>query len=461
MGNPLGIDVYTYITPAPNQISITYVIDYAEVPASIELSVLNPNADDEISTREFLDYYEKRVPEISMGIILEVDQSRLKQVHTSIKYFLPNQLSFLPILRVVYFFDYNYDFRSSGEVYYHDCNWAYSARGYREVVVHQPRGIIITDADIPVVSIAAEYNKLSELDPETIIMKDMQEASFAFELNNAGQSEVYKSTNNPEKMKLPEAEQSSKTNNPLLNRLLQFLGSNSNASPSMGYWLLILIIAIAFGALHALTPGHGKALTAAYLVGSRGTIRHAIFLGIIITVSHTFVIYLLGILIWLTSAYFLQETVTYYSTLISGILIILIGGYILIQRIRHHKHQHNHEHITSTSEHSHPVLTNKDKRIVGRWELFGIGIGAGMVPCPDALVVLLLGVSLGKVEWGLAMVGFFSIGLGVTIITLGVVWVILAKGISKILSDSTIRIITIIAAVWVIIIGCIILISGA
>ncbi|MBL8103574.1 MAG: hypothetical protein JNM02_13655, partial [Anaerolineales bacterium] len=101
---------------------------------------------------------------------------------------------------------------------------------------------------------------------------------------------------------------------------------------SLSFYLFALVIALALGALHALTPGHGKTVVAAYLVGSRGTTLHAVALGTIVTLTHTGSVFLLGIITLAASQYILPTTIIPLLEILSGLLIVGLGFYLLWQR---------------------------------------------------------------------------------------------------------------------------------
>src|ERR1700683_2676198 len=119
-------------------------------------------------------------------------------------------------------------------------------------------------------------------------------------------------------------------------------------------WMIAAAIGIAFvlGAAHALTPGHGKTIVAAYLVGSRGTLKHAAFLGGMVTLTHTITVFLLGLATLFLFQYVVPQKVTQVLGAISGLSIVVIGGWMLYKRVRGagHTHSHDHEH---EHEHSH------------------------------------------------------------------------------------------------------------
>src|ERR1700680_5013301 len=117
-------------------------------------------------------------------------------------------------------------------------------------------------------------------------------------------------------------------------------------------WMIAAAIGVAFvlGAAHALTPGHGKTIVAAYLVGSRGTLKHAAFLGAMVTFTHTISVFLLGLVTLFLFQYVMPEKITQVLGAISGLSIVAIGGWMIGKRIRglrhahHHHHHHEHHH---------------------------------------------------------------------------------------------------------------------
>ena len=122
--------------------------------------------------------------------------------------------------------------------------------------------------------------------------------------------------------------------------------------------LLSLLIAAFWGAVHALTPGHGKALVAGYLVGTRGTPRHAVLLGATVTVTHTAGVFALGLVTLVLSQFIVPEQLYPWLTLASGLLVVVVGAAVLdaAQRLRSgparpNDHHHDHGMITATTTH--------------------------------------------------------------------------------------------------------------
>jgi nickel/cobalt exporter len=199
-------------------------------------------------------------------------------------------------------------------------------------------------------------------------------------------------------------------------------------------WMVLAAVGVAFvlGAAHALTPGHGKTIVAAYLVGSRGTLRHAAFLGAVVTFTHTVSVFLLGLATMFLFQYVVPEKVTQVLGAISGLSIVAIGGWMLRKRWRvaghghthHHHHHHDHDHPHEHGEHTHTHMPDEVS-----WKgLIALGASGGLVPCESALVLLLSAIALRRVGLGLLLLVSFSVGLAVVLMGIGVL-VIYAKNL--------------------------------
>ena len=213
----------------------------------------------------------------------------------------------------------------------------------------------------------------------------------------------------------------------------------------LGIILIALGVAVGLGALHALEPGHGKTLVAAYLVGSRGTVQHAFLLGLIVTAAHTAGVYLLGAVTLYASQYIVPERLYPWLGVVSGVLIAGLGAVLLVRRYlgkdelsNHHHHHHldhshgpdghdhHHHHHRGhghSHDHGHKHGDHDVDRQVSFRELLTLGISGGIVPCPAALVVLLSAVSMQRIGFGLLLIVAFSVGLAAVLITIGLLMV--------------------------------------
>lgn len=257
--------------------------------------------------------------------------------------------------------------------------------------------------------------------------------------------------------------------------------------------IMLYLGAIALGALHAFEPGHGKTLIAAYMIGTRGRAMDGVLLGMIVTFTHTFSVIVLGVIATLLSHTYTETQLHGWLGLGSSALILLVGVWMLKQRLgghgghhfhlfghgHHHGHDHGHEaghghhhgdhdhgavqahgHHHDDHRHSHGAAHGHDhdhqhhdhdhdhdhghdhdhkhatahgheqapvqspaavKTSYNKWNLLVLGISGGLVPCPAAIATLLAAIAAGRIAQGLTMAIFFSVGLGVVMMTIGVV----------------------------------------
>uniref|UniRef100_Q025F9 High-affinity nickel-transporter n=1 Tax=Solibacter usitatus (strain Ellin6076) TaxID=234267 RepID=Q025F9_SOLUE len=186
----------------------------------------------------------------------------------------------------------------------------------------------------------------------------------------------------------------------------------------IGWQLTLIGIAVAFGlgAMHAMSPGHGKTIVAAYLVGSRGTFKHAIFLGGMVTFTHTASVFALGFVTLFLSRYVLPETLFPILGAISGLSIVWVGAMLFFRRLHRHGHDHHHHHGDGHT-HSHSHVPEGE---ITMGSLIALGASGGLVPCPSALVLLLSAISLGRVGLGMLLLVGFSAGLATVLMGMGV-----------------------------------------
>jgi len=251
---------------------------------------------------------------------------------------------------------------------------------------------------------------------------------------------------------------------------------------SISFYIFALGISLALGALHALTPGHGKTVVAAYLVGSRGTAWHAVVLGSVVTLTHTGSVFLLGIITLAASQYILPTRIIPWLEILSGLMIVSLGFYLLwqrflswrnaalpaqgkstrtyslapapikkisgavkIQKLSENFHRHGDGKI-----HSHAM----PEAITWR-SLIALGISGGLVPCPDAIAILLVAIAIQRIFLGLALIIAFSLGLALVLIVIGLLMVSssrLFKGLDAF--NKFAPLMPVISALIVLLLGC-------
>ena len=190
-------------------------------------------------------------------------------------------------------------------------------------------------------------------------------------------------------------------------------------------WVILASLAAAlfWGAAHALSPGHGKTIITAYLVGQRGTPRHAALLGMIVTATHTAGVFALGLVTLLLSRFVVPDTLYPWLNLAAGVLVVAIGASVLRSRWRHraaHRHALDHHHH------------HESDRALSARSLLAVGVSGGLLPCPSALVVLLAAISLHRVAFGFVLILAFSAGLALSITGIGLVAVLAKRAFNRV-----------------------------
>jgi ABC-type nickel/cobalt efflux system permease component RcnA len=191
-----------------------------------------------------------------------------------------------------------------------------------------------------------------------------------------------------------------------------------------------MVLSAVLGAFHALTPGHGKALLASYLVGSRGTVGHALALGGSVTVTHTASVIATGVVVLVAGNLFMPTVLVPALELLAGGLVVLLGLRLLLSRWRglvtasqSHDHgpgSHAHDHGDHDHPHSHAPQTDPLGDRV-RWrDVAVMGFTGGILPCPEAIGILLVAIGLNRVALGLGLITAFSVGLALVLCTLGI-----------------------------------------
>lgn len=220
----------------------------------------------------------------------------------------------------------------------------------------------------------------------------------------------------------------------------------------LGLQILGLVLAFGWGAGHALSPGHGKTLVGAYLIGSRGTIGNALVLGLTVTLAHTFTVFVAGlIMLYFSNA--LRDSFDFWINLGSGATIVIMGLALLRARMlgisapfehahgpgghhhhhhgdhaHEHEHDHAHDHAhdhdhAHEHEHEHGEAVGAAPAGVSWRQLIPLGISGGALPCPSAVVILLYSVHYRKILWGLAVLLCFSLGLAAVLVAIGILLV--------------------------------------
>jgi ABC-type nickel/cobalt efflux system permease component RcnA len=262
----------------------------------------------------------------------------------------------------------------------------------------------------------------------------------------------------------------------------------SEAAAGESVLVLLLLAAFGWGAVHALSPGHGKAMVAAYLVGTRGKPRHALGLGLIVTITHTIGVFALGAITLALSQYVLPETLYPWLNLVSGLLVVVIGAGVLrghLRRVRAARHDHDHAHHHHDHAHDHELHHHHHHAPRSRWSrvkaqlggghhhdhdhdhshlpqepgvrgLVAMGAAAGLIPCPSALVVLLGAVAQGQIALGMILIVAFSLGLAATLTALGLAVVLASRAMGRVrIPPTLVTALPAASAVVIVAVGCV------
>ena len=241
----------------------------------------------------------------------------------------------------------------------------------------------------------------------------------------------------------------------------------------LSLWFLFTaaLIAMGLGALHALEPGHGKTVVAAYLVGSRGTARHAVLLGLIVTASHTIGVFALGAITLYASRYIVPEQLYPWLGVFSGLTIAGLGCYMLLRRLTGTATDHSHlpgdpqSHWFARKRSGVTTIQGEAARVgtgpvkpVSLTQLFTLGITGGIIPCPAALIVLLSAFALHRIALGFFLIVAFSIGLAAVLIGFGSLMVYARRSMTHLQMDGplTKRWLPIASSAFITVLGCIV-----
>ena len=218
--------------------------------------------------------------------------------------------------------------------------------------------------------------------------------------------------------------------------------------------------AILLGALHGLEPGHSKTMMAAFIIAIKGTIKQAVMLGLAATISHTAVVWLIAFGGRVISKRFTAQSAEPWLQLISAVIIISTAFWMFWRTWRgernwlenmhghdyehhHHDHEHHHDHghhhhhehgeyqDAHARAHANDIKRRFDGREVTNWQILLFGLTGGLIPCPAAITVLLICIQLKALTLGATLVVSFSIGLALTLVTVGVGAAISVQQVAK------------------------------
>ena len=290
------------------------------------------------------------------------------------------------------------------EVVYHDNNYK-DRIGWSEVIARAGGGAHLLETTVPAASRSDELRAY----PKDLLQSPLRVTSASIRVEAGGSGGPMPTLSSGTTLQAPDRVADS-----------GFARLVARDRLSAGVIVVSLLLALFWGAAHAFSPGHGKSIVAAYLVGSRGTPRHAVILGLIVTATHTIGVFALGFVTLALSQFIVPADLYPWLNLVSALLVVGVGLAVLRARLRSWSHTgahaRGHEHHHQGHDHSHVPPPGSGMR-----GLVGVGISGGILPCPTALVVLLAAISLHRVGYGLVLIVAFSLGLAASVTGIGLV----------------------------------------
>lgn len=512
LAHPLGnftINHYSGIRVSPDRIVLDQVFDLAEIPA---LQALQPTGGD-FGPGGPTAFAAGECGDLVSGLMLTFDGARLDLALSAAGASLPPGQGGLSTLRLVctYVATAPAAATSQAAISFHDGTYA-ERIGWREIVV-QGDGVAVSGVGVTAEDVSARLTDY----PTDLLAQPLDRSKVSFSVAPGGPrlpplvvadasplaaaaSGSSPSSGGPTRSVRGATAASSSASASVpggvseLPAALTTLLHSDALSP--GLLALGLLVAVGLGALHALTPGHGKTIMAAYLVGTRGDTRQAVGLGATVATSHTIGVLVLAMLVLAASSILPPERLFPVLSAVSAILVTGIGGWLLIdawRRIRsrrphgraeghlhayahgevhehvhvdahdhvhapaaaethHHADGHAAEHSHGGRRHSHLPPARTDGPI--RWRgIVTLGLAGGLVPSASAILLLLAAVAAGRPLLGLGLVIAFGLGMASVLGAIGLVLVrarSLADRLPSMAADGRLGLMTSLAAATVV-----------
>ena len=463
MAHPMGnfsVNHYTKITLEANGVRIDYKIDLAEIPTFQELQQGGIQAI--ASDPNVVRYVASKAAATAHQLTLSLNGKALALHLLNSQVLFPAGAGGLPTMKMAFTYQARYPVdvdRSAGHLTYADHTYE-GHSGWKEIVAGATAGQLLSS------SVPAEDRSHGLTDYPTDLLNDPPQA---LEARIEAVLPLAIATQRIEPSKPVAVAKPAKATAQAMQAPLTphveavpapvVLAENQQKTPRSRFtelvtaehlsaWFLFTaaLIAMALGGLHALEPGHGKTVVAAYLVGSRGTPRHAILLGLIVTASHTIGVFALGAVTLYASRYIVPERLYPWLGMLSGLTIVVLGGYMLLQRLTGTNVEHSH--LDGESHGLWPWRKRDEastrrlesgpapRSAVGTGQLLALGVTGGIIPCPAALIVLLSAFALHRIALGFFLIVAFSVGLAAVLIAFGMLMVYARRYLRRLQMDG-------------------------
>lgn len=439
LAHPLGnfsINRYSRITVADETVSVFYVVDRAEIPAFQNRANIDTDGDAGISSAEQSAYLEKLTPDLLENLALTFDGTPVDLTVAEQTLTFPEGQGGLLTERLEMTLIADRP-AGKGQLYFADSNFA-DRVGWQEIVVNA-NGVDIDTAGLPTEDVSQALTAY----PDELLSQPLRVSEVTIGIGGvagvvsggvSGSVSAERGTDD---------------------RFTELINIEVLTPRIVA---IALLAAFALGAAHALSPGHGKTIVGAYLVGSRGTAKHALYLGLITTITHTAGVFALGLLVLFASRYILPEELYPWLSVLSGLVVVAIGVSLMLghaARISEKKHAEE-DHGEGYHTHFGIGHTHVPPKGALSWRnLTALGVSGGIIPCPSALVVLLSAIALQRVGFGLILIVVFSLGLATVLTLLGIAFVFAGRYFERATQKHTgiIRAMPVVSAVFVTLAG--------
>ncbi|MEO8648936.1 MAG: hypothetical protein ABI539_07200 [Acidobacteriota bacterium] len=453
IAHPLGnfsLNQYSGIIAGSKEIKVSQILDMAEIPTLQASAKIDLDGDGKYSEGELAAYQRSISAEYLAGLHLSANGSLLELTLLNSSAGSSVGEGGLPILQFKWDLSAELPEGSSGaRVRFENSNFT-DRVGWNEVAVDRDQGVTVYDSTAFSGSVSNELRNY----PADLIMSPLAERSADFSINTAAVPPG----------SVPLRSRSGAVAQPVKRDRLVELMSVSEVTPAIA--IFALLIAFGLGAVHALSPGHGKAIVGAYLVGSRGTPRHALLLGLTVTFTHTLGVFALGLATLFASEYFLPEQLMRLLSFFSGLIVLFIGLAMFKRRFlglwdqSHVAHSHSEMDDAGVTTHTHggSTHTHQPPADLSFKNLIGLGISGGMLPCPTALVLMLSAINLGRIGFGIVLTTAFSFGLASTLTAVGLLFLFGGKliGSERFADNRVLKAIPVVSALVIACLGAVI-----
>lgn len=402
-GHPLGnftVNQFSGLVLAPDELRLDYVVDHAEIPTFQLRPKIDRDGDGQLAAAELSAYAGATCGRLRSGLRAAVGDRPVSLRLQSARATLPPGQAGLPTLRLSCRYAAPLQLGGLARIRYDNANFA-DRVGWREITAVGD-GTTLVSSNVPAASRSA---RLTAYPQGVAAPLDLRSANLDLRLGG------------PRLAADPAAGVGGLLPRGVDRMTSAFLRLVGEVQLGFGLGLLAVLLALGLGGLHALAPGHGKTVMAAYLVARQGSLRTALPIAVTVTITHTAGVLVLGVALTLSTALAPERLLPVLGTL-SGLLLAGIGVGLLHSALRRPAARHQHG-----SGHWHHHEPEQRQPPPARRSLVAMGFAGGLVPSPSALVVLLGAIALNRAWFGVALVLAYGAGMAATLTLAGLLLV--------------------------------------